>query len=244
MSLVKPLQYCTMWFAVFWWLYFLLAEIKIIPAEARTLCALLTLTDESGSGGGLQPQRSLYTTRYTDHTVFCPLAGGFRHSFWNSCWKFLAVCLYMYHPTSMWSTLSCKHGGIWRTIHCRLHINCYGTGLWVGDGIATPPPPPSTQTKSQADSVTINAKTTVHCSPVSSMSVSIVTQTARNTELVINKSTILICCDIPWRNVLFKGRQKKKNINCLLSEEWLRPRFEPMTHHSAGRHAKSLDTLS
>jgi hypothetical protein len=27
-----------------------------------------------------------------------------------------------------------NHGGIWRTMHCRLCINCYGTGKWVVGG--------------------------------------------------------------------------------------------------------------
>jgi hypothetical protein len=41
----------------------------------------------------------------------------------------------------------CNHGGTWRTMHCRLCINCYGTGSWecvcLGGwrgGCYTPPP--------------------------------------------------------------------------------------------------------
>ncbi len=59
------------------------------------------------------------------------------------------------------------HGEIWRTMHCHLCINCYATDYGGGGGIANPHTP--THTNSLADSVTVNAKTTVHCSPDSSM---------------------------------------------------------------------------
>ncbi len=61
---------------------------------------------------------------------------------------------------------------------CRLCINWYGTGgRGGGEGItnpSTPKAPPQsyvhcTNTHSLADSVTINVKTPVHCSPDSSM---------------------------------------------------------------------------
>ncbi len=62
-------------------------------------------------------------------------------------------------------SLQLYHGRIWRTSHCRLFcMDCYAT---VGGGVAAPSP--STYTHSLADSETINAKTTVLCSPDSSM---------------------------------------------------------------------------
>ncbi len=48
-----------------------------------------------------------------------------------------------------------------RAMHCRLCINCYGGG---GGGYLLPPRPHHTH--SLAGSVTINRKTTVHCSLV------------------------------------------------------------------------------
>ncbi len=60
------------------------------------------------------------------------------------------------------------YGGIWKTLHCRLCINCYGTGWWVANvcgRLLYPSPPPPTL----AGSLTFQAKTTVHCSPDSSM---------------------------------------------------------------------------
>jgi hypothetical protein len=56
------------------------------------------------------------------------------------------------------------HGGIWRTMRCRLCINCKGTGR--GRGVSIEPSP---HIHSQAGFLTINAKTTMHCSPDSSM---------------------------------------------------------------------------
>ncbi len=56
------------------------------------------------------------------------------------------------------------HLGIWRTVQCRLWMKCYGTGQWGWGCEAIPP-----HRHSLAGSVTINAKTTVHCSPGSSM---------------------------------------------------------------------------
>ncbi len=53
-------------------------------------------------------------------------------------------------------------------MHRRLCINCYATDYW-GEGGYSKPTPPSTHTNSLANSVTFNAKTTVHCSPDSSM---------------------------------------------------------------------------
>jgi hypothetical protein len=50
-----------------------------------------------------------------------------------------------------------EHGGTWKTMPCRLCINCYGTAVG-GGGVALPPLPHS-------GFVTIYAKTTVHCSP-------------------------------------------------------------------------------
>ncbi len=64
------------------------------------------------------------------------------------------------------SQLIFSHGGIWRTMHCRLCINCYGTGQWEGMGQHPLPP---CHTHSLAGCVTSNAKTTMHCSPGSSM---------------------------------------------------------------------------
>ncbi len=55
---------------------------------------------------------------------------------------------------------ACKVKGIWKTMHCRLCLNCYG---------APPPPPPTNTDTHQPGSVTINAKTTMYCSPDSSM---------------------------------------------------------------------------
>jgi hypothetical protein len=53
-------------------------------------------------------------------------------------------------------------------MHCRLCINCFGTGervcVW-GGGVLHPLPP----LPPLGDSITIDAKTTVHCSPDSSM---------------------------------------------------------------------------
>ncbi len=47
---------------------------------------------------------------------------------------------------SAWDrNLRLKHVGIWRTMHCRLCINCYGTGMWMcvkcggGGGCWSPP---------------------------------------------------------------------------------------------------------
>jgi hypothetical protein len=53
------------------------------------------------------------------------------------------------------TTVCPNHGGIWRTMRCRLCINSYGTL----------PRPPQTQTLTISGSVTINAKATIHCSP-------------------------------------------------------------------------------
>jgi hypothetical protein len=60
------------------------------------------------------------------------------------------------------------HGEIWRAMHCRLCINCYETG-GGGANIAAPHSPPITHKLTIAGSVTVNAKTTVHCSPDSFM---------------------------------------------------------------------------
>ncbi len=204
-----------MWFAVFLWLYFLLAEIEIIPAEARTLCALLTLMDESGSGGGLQPQRSC--TRPDTRTI--PSSALWLEALGINFWKLLKVPFCVHTGTTKFHVISTflYHGGIWRTIHCRFPINCYGTGLWVGDGIATPPP--STHTKSRANSVIINAKTTVHCSPDSSMPVSNTNCAEQRTDLF---SWLMVAHSyMLWHTVLFMGRQKRRILNCLLSEESL-----------------------
>jgi hypothetical protein len=54
------------------------------------------------------------------------------------------------------------HGGIWRTMHCRLYINC----KLLRNRLRQSPPRTHTLT---GRFLTINTKTTVQCSPGSSM---------------------------------------------------------------------------
>ncbi len=54
------------------------------------------------------------------------------------------------------------HGGIWRTMHCRLCMDCYGTFKLRGIAATTPTHP-------AVGSVTLNAKTIVYWSSGSSM---------------------------------------------------------------------------
>jgi hypothetical protein len=85
-----------------------------------------------------------------------------------------ALCISLCSTTSfdMFSNLLVQvrgHGGIWRTMHCRLCINCSGTGI-ATLALRHPAPPPHTHNNHQSrGSVTNNAKTTVHCSPDSSV---------------------------------------------------------------------------
>ncbi len=58
------------------------------------------------------------------------------------------------------------YGGTWRTMHCCLCINCYGSGR-EGRGVQQHPSPSAHTFTSRF--LTINAKTTVHCPPCSSM---------------------------------------------------------------------------
>ena len=68
-----------------------------------------------------------------------PLVHSWRSALSDSHWQIISegkicadfaqiftVCMYV--PIGVERTIHTSHGGTWRTMHCRLCINCYGTG--------------------------------------------------------------------------------------------------------------------